>query len=327
MTNLAQYLNRPCAADHFGAWMIEPRWFKQAVGAIESGLWTPQAAHGPSTPKESGVTVVHHGEDAEGRARPLYTFDGTGRAIIQIDGMMTKGESSFGGTSMIRTRLALRHAVANEAVRGIMLSIDSPGGTAAGTPQLADEVRRVAGFAMIGGKPIHAHAEDTIASAAYFVGSQAQRLTATAYAGIGSIGTVVIVDDTSGMNAQQGIKTHVIATGPFKGAFADGSQVTGPHLEYARETVDRLTEPFIDAIARGRSMLRANARRLAYGDEGGKVWGAARARELGLVDGTATFDHAMTDLLQSINARERQKEDPSRARSRRRRIAMLELGN
>ena len=46
---------------------------------------------------------------------------------------MTKGPSSFGGNSTIRTRQAIRSAVADSDVHGIMIPVDSPGGTVAGT--------------------------------------------------------------------------------------------------------------------------------------------------------------------------------------------------
>lgn len=321
--SLPDLLTRPCAADHFGLWMVEPQWFAAAAAAVRSGQWTPRQASGRSDakPDEPGPKVVYHGYDQDGRPRVLYVVDQQGIVTVPIHGHMIKGDSSLGGTSTVRTRLALRTAYADPDVRGLMLYVDSPGGTAAGTPQLADDIRKLA---QDGRKPIHGHAEDIMASAAYFAGSQASRLTVNATGEVGSIGTLALIEDSSGAAEQHGFTVHLLATGPFKGAFAPGVKVTEEHLAYGRERIEARTEPFIQAIKRGRGMSIEAARDLAYGDEGGKVWPAKRALELGLVDAIETDEQALAVLRETIREQAETRERESAGRRRRMRLAQTD---
>src|SRR5581483_9650939 len=108
-------------------------------------------------------------------------------------GMLMKGQSSMGGTSTVMARRDIRQAVADQDVAGILLAIDSPGGTVAGTDDLAAEVRQARTS-----KPVWAAIDDLGASAAYWVASQTQRVTVNSpTALVGSIGTLQVIRDLS----------------------------------------------------------------------------------------------------------------------------------
>src|SRR5690606_13420747 len=184
----------------------EPHWFTQAVSAINAGTFTARV---PESGRVDDRTYAVH----------------NGIAVINIAGPMMKGGSSFGGASTVRTRRDIRQAVADDAVSGIMLHIDTPGGTVAGAADLAAEVREARRK-----KPVRAHISDLGASAAYWIASQAESITANETALIGSIGAVAVVQDTSGMAEKAGITVHVLSTGKHKGAFAPGSKVTEEQL-------------------------------------------------------------------------------------------------
>jgi ClpP class serine protease len=162
-----------CAAQHFGPWMIEPKWFSQAVQAVKAGTFKAETVRDDET------------------GYRLYTRI-SGIAGIAMAGQITKGDSSYGGCSSVRVRKAVRKAVNDDQVTAILLHIDSPGGTVAGTGDLADDVA-----AADKRKPVYCYVEDLGASAAYWVGSQARRVYANPTAMIGSIGTVAVVEDSS----------------------------------------------------------------------------------------------------------------------------------
>lgn len=298
-----------CAAMHLGRWAIYPHWLNQAVAAIKAGLW----------PVKDAKLIAEF--DAEGTPRILMDKTDDGIAIVPMTGAMMKGDSKFGGVSTLRARRALRMAVADPEIDGIMLHIDSPGGTVAGTKELADDVR-AAGAS----KLLYVHADDLIASAAYWVGSQATRLTANATAEVGSIGTLAIVEDTSGAAEMDGVKVHVISTGEFKGAFADGAPVTEAHLADLQQAVDDLNAHFLAGIAAGRGdRIKAAGggagslgavKRLAN-ELQGRVVIADKAMGMGLIDGVTSFDGAMDDLRKAIRASKREKARNDRLRSAR----------
>lgn len=259
-----------CAAQHFAPWMIEERWFRAAVEAVKSGTLRPVACDDDE-------------KDEEGRC-PGYTVH-NGTAIVTIAGAIMKKASKFGGTSSVATRQAIRKAVQDESVTSILLHIDSPGGTVAGTGDLAADVKAANVV-----KPVHAHIDDLGASAAYWVASQAERITANPTGEVGSIGTVLRLEDTSGMYTAQGIKVHVISTGKFKGAGFDGAPITDEHLAMFQQEVDDLNEHFLQGVAKGRKgkMSLAQVREAADG----RVHIAAKAMAMGLIDDVASLESA-----------------------------------
>ena len=219
---------------------------------------------------------------------PPFVMEAGGVAKMHLHGAMTKYGSSLSSMpGTLQTRRNLRQASADESVRGIMLAMDSPGGNVSGVPDLAGEVRAVSRV-----KPVHVHAEDSLASAAYWVGSQATRLTASPAAQIGSIGVYAVVEDWSAMYAERGIKTHIIKSGKFKGAGAEGAEVTQEELDEIQRMADSINDLFANAVAKGRSMTMSQVAKV----NDGRVWLAEEAQGLGLIDGVESFDVAMNKL-------------------------------
>ena len=255
-----------------GWWAIHPLRFQQ-FAAFCGGL-NPQA-------HLSAGRIARRGEEED--AAPYTVHDGV--ALLEIVGPMTKYGSSFAPLgAMLQTRRNLRAALADPKVRAAVLRIDSPGGTTTGTDDLAAEV-----LTANQKKPIVAYGEDLMASAAYYVASQAEEIVATKATEIGSIGVFTVVDDWSGFYAQKGIKTHVIATGKFKGAGVAGTAITEEQLNEWQRMVDGFMELFVGAIALGRRMETQKVREL--GD--GRMWLAAEAKRLGLIERLGSLETAM----------------------------------
>lgn len=226
------------------------------------------------------------------QARP-YLVQG-GVAVLPIYGPMSKDPfiELFGGASSERLAASVRAASADPEVGSILLLVDSPGGDVAGTEELgaavADAGKRV---------PVHAHVEDMAASAAYWVASQARTITANATAWVGSIGTLMVIPDTSKAWEAEGVKWHVIASpaDEFKGALLGAAGISEKALKYAQELVDPLTAEFKAAIAKGRGKSARWADTVATG----RMWGAREAMGLGLVDGIGLRDGAGATAMAS----------------------------
>lgn len=182
-------------------------------------------------------------------------------------------------TSTEGLRDAIAIADADESVHGIVLHVDSPGGTVSGTPELADAIASAQ-------TPIVAHAQGIMASAAYWVASQASRVTASTSALAGSIGAFAVVADTSRLFAEAGIKVHVLRSGEHKGAGVAGDDVTAAQLAQMQATVDTAADMFIDAIAQARDV--PGLAELADG----RVFFAADAAEHQLIDGVEDAETA-----------------------------------
>lgn len=271
-----------CLARHSGEWAIEPNWFRVAIKQIEGNHWRIR----------SSAEVIEASE-----RQSSYSIGGDGIVVIEVAGPMIKGGSKYGGANTLALRKAIRSAATDTAVEGIMLLVDSPGGTVAGTDELAQDIAQATQM-----KPLHAHIDDLGASAAYWVSSQASRVSATRTSEIGSIGTLAVIEDVSEAAAKEGIKVHVISTGAFKGAGVPGTVITDEHLAYLQERVNQLNEHFVTSVARGRGRHVSTVKD-KWAD--GKVWLAAQAQEMGMIDAVESFDDAMTMLRRDVR-KERQ---------------------
>lgn len=207
-----------------------------------------------------------------------------GVALIEIRGSMAKQQvSAFSGTSTVAARQAVRAAATDESVKSIMLVVDSPGGTVAGTGELAADIGSAAQK-----KPVIALIEDMGASAAYWAVCQATQVYAQPAAMVGSIGTYGVVYDSSQAAADRGIKVHVVRAGQFKGTGVPGTEVTPEQLADLQSQIDAVNELFLQAVSSGRKLPMDKVRGIATG----QVWIGRGAVASGLIDDVATFDQA-----------------------------------
>ena len=264
-------------SDYFGCWAYEPdRFWAQWKLIGETDLARHMAS--PMPPKNpTSLTIPTKG--------------GQSVAQIVMRGTLMKGQSSFGGTSTVQLRRDIRQAAMDPNVKGILLDIDSPGGTVAGTADLAAEIRAAARK-----KPVWAHIDDLGASAAYWIASQADQVFANdKTALVGSIGTLMTVYDYSAAADKEGVKALVFATGPLKGAGAPGAPVTEEQQAYFQSLVDQSQSSFDAAVKNGRGMTAAQ---LAAVRTGG-VFPASQALDLKLIDGIRSIDRTLEALAQA----------------------------
>jgi capsid assembly protease len=228
------------------------------------------------------------------KAQDPLTYQRVGKvALVNIQGVLTKHPSLLQALFGIPTMTALTRQVEsasldNEA-KAIMLMIDSPGGTVAGTSDLADAVYKARRR-----KPVFAYASDMMASAAYEIGSQADHIYADSDAMIGSIGTFAVVPDFSGLFNSAGIKVHIVKAGELKGAGTVGTEVTDTQLEDFQRVVNDVNDVFLQTVARGRKIPLSTVRDWADG----RVHVGKKAQALGLIDGVKSFDSAMSELIE-----------------------------
>lgn len=211
-------------------------------------------------------------------------------AVLQIEGTMQKQEAwSMDGTSTVRTRRALRRAVADEAVESILLLIDSPGGTVSGTDDLAMDVRSAATK-----MPVYAYCSDMCCSAAYYVASQANAIYAGRSAMVGSIGVYATIYDMSAMAEAEGVVVHVVKDGDQKGDFMPGTAVTPEQLARMQAIVDAYGADFRRAVSQTRFPDKPLAKGASPADGG--VFMGADARRAGLVDGITSLDNVLAAM-------------------------------
>lgn len=267
----------PHLNQYLGAWAIEARALQSLVATCQQLDMPAHIAAGLAAQTSPAATPQ--------KTSWGYKLSADGMAIIAIDDVMTKyGTSLSAYPGTVATRRALRAARDASDVRGILLLIDSPGGSVFGLEDLAQDV-----VAVQATKPVHAYIEDLGASAAYYIASQAGRLTAGRSALIGAIGSYAVLTDYSQAFAAEGIKVHVVRSGRFKGVGEEGTPIDDEELADVQRIVDAYAGFFKQAVGQGRGMSADRVVELADG----RVHEAATALELGLIDGVETFDQAL----------------------------------
>ena len=225
------------------------------------------------------------GKPLDNRPQGYEVVDGV--AIIPLDGVIAKRMNLFsqisGGVSTDLLARDFKAAINDPSVKAIILAIDSPGGTVDGTVDIARLVYESRGV-----KPVIAYTDGLMASAAYWIGSAADKV----YIGndatlVGSIGVVATHQDISKAQEMQGVKTTEVYAGKYKRIVSQYAPLSEAGQAYLQDRVDYLYSVFVSAVADNRGVA---VEKVLKGMADGKVFSGRQAIEAGLVDGVATLD-------------------------------------
>ena len=220
-------------------------------------------------------------------------------AVVPVLGPLAKRgsflDSLFGFGNYEEVQARFDAAVADPSIDAILLEIDSPGGEAAGAFDLADKI-----YAARGSKPVWAIANDSAFSAAYVIGSAANKLFLTRTGGVGSIGVLAAHVDQSGYDEKQGVKVTTLFAGSRKNDFNAHEPLSEDAAGFLQAEVNRLYGLFVDTVARNRSLsadaIRATEAGLFFGDDAVKA---------GLADGVGTFESTIQSLAATLTPKPR----------------------
>lgn len=226
-------------------------------------------------------------------------------AVIPIQGIIAKKMNLFtqisGGVSTQLVGRNIQTALNDPEISGILLDIDSPGGTVDGTQELANIV-----FEGRNKKPIIAYTDGMMASAAYWIGSAAKEIYISGDTPhIGSIGVVAAHVDYSAWEKKEGIKTTEIYAGKYKRIASQYKPLSKEGKQSIQDRVDYIYSIFVDQIARHRGV---SSETVLKNMADGKIFIGRQAMTASLVDGVSTFDQAIERLtvLQSEMAQEKE---------------------
>lgn len=223
-----------------------------------------------------------------GKGKKDYKVEG-GKAIIPVVGPLDKRPSIwhlfFGGDSTENIQRKIASALADSSVSGIVLNIDSPGGSVDGTKELSDFI-----YASRGKKPIVAYVDGNALSAAYWIASAADKIVAPETARAGSIGVWMAHHDASGMYENMGVKKTYIYAGKYKVAGHEAAPLSPEDKEYLQGFPDKYYSIFVEDVARNRGV---STKKVLNDMADGKIFIGTDALEAGLVDKIGTMKDAM----------------------------------
>lgn len=233
--------------------------------------------------------------DGERKVQPRLPKVNGAVAVIPIQGVITKRGGWFSdGTD--RVSRTLDAAMASKAVGGIVLDIDSPGGSSYGLQEFADKIYSLRGA----GKPIVAIANPLAASAAIWAGSAADQFIVTPSGDVGSVGVWSLHIDYSAAMEAEGVKPTFIFAGKYKVEGNPYEPLTDEARAEMQRSVDETYSDFTTAMARNRGVTRAKV--LADFGEG-RVLSAARAKAAGMVDRIASLDEVLAGMGATAGSR------------------------
>lgn len=214
-------------------------------------------------------------------------------AVLPIEGVIVPKATAMtemsGGTSLDEFRGMFRQALADPAVKAIVLDVNSPGGMVPGVPEMAAEIR-----GSRGAKPIVAVANHEAASAAYWLAAQADKFYVEKSGRVGSIGVYTTHENRQGEAAAKGVQTTLISAGEYKTEGNPYEPLTDDAKAYMQSMVDEFYGMFVSDVAKGRGVDK-QAVIEGFG-QGREVLARAAARA-GMVDGVASLESVVRALL------------------------------
>ncbi|HXZ50838.1 MAG TPA: S49 family peptidase [Burkholderiales bacterium] len=210
-------------------------------------------------------------------------------ALVELDGLIAPG----GDASADRIGGALRAAFKDKNTQGVVLRINSPGGSPVQAQNLYDEIRRLR--KKYPDTPLYAVIEDICASGGYYVASAADRIYVTRSSIVGSIGVRMDSFGVTGLMDKLGVERRLLTAGKNKG-FLDPFLPEDPkQKEYAQTMLDEIHQQFISDVRQGRGQRLKETPDMFSG----LIWTGQKSVELGLADGYGTLRTVARDVIKA----------------------------
>jgi len=210
-------------------------------------------------------------------------------AMVDLDGVI----DSDGEASAERVNEALRAAFRDSRTAGVVLRINSPGGSPVQAGIISDEIRRLR--VAYPQTPIFAVIEDICASGGYYVAAATDRIFVDKASLVGSIGVLINGFGFTGTMQKLGVERRLIAAGENKGFLDPFSPLSDAEREHASRMLKVVHQQFIDTVRAGRQGRLKETPDLYTG----LVWTGATAIEMGLADELGSIDQVAREVLKA----------------------------
>ena len=219
------------------------------------------------------------------------SYSGPHTAIIDIKGEIGDGEA----VNAEDTVASLQSAFENKNTKGIILRINSPGGSPVQAGIINDEITRLR--KLHPKVPIYAVVEDICASGGYYIAVSADKIYVDKASIVGSIGVLMDGFGFTGTMQKFGVERRLLTAGTNKAMLDPFSPVNPKHKAYAQQMLDDIHQQFIDTVRQGRG------ERLKETPEifSGLFWTGEKSIELGLADGLGSTDSVARDVIKEEN--------------------------
>jgi protease-4 len=215
--------------------------------------------------------------------------DGRHTALVDIKGVIAPGSDA----SADKVALALQAAFKDKGTQGVVLRINSPGGSPVQAQGIFDEIRRLR--VKHPGIPLYAVVEDLCASGGYYVAAAADKIYVAKGSIVGSIGVRMDSFGVVGLMEKLGVESRLLTAGKNKALLDPFQPLQESHKQIVVELIDEIHNQFIAAVREGRG------KRLKETPDmfSGLIWTGVKSVELGLADGFGGLDYVARDVIKA----------------------------
>jgi len=210
--------------------------------------------------------------------------------VVPLNGVIAYGsEGLLNGSKTIvpeQVRKILSQVEGDEHVKGVILEIDSPGGSAVASDDIFETITA---FKHKKKQPVVALMKDTAASGGYYIASSADKIVANPATLTGSIGVIATNLKVKGLMDKLGVQEDVYKKGLYKDIFSPTRDTTEEEKKIIDSILDDTYKLFIDRVALGRNLSPERVELLANG----RIYSGKQAKEAGLVDSLGNLPTAV----------------------------------
>lgn len=208
-------------------------------------------------------------------------------AVVKVDGVISDGAPAS-AEYVIR---GLNAAIKAPGVAGIILEINSPGGSPVQSGIINDEIRRLRGLHP--DIPIHAVVGDVCASGAYYIAVATDRIFVDKASMVGSIGVLIDSFGLTGAMEKLGVERRLYTAGESKGFLDPFSPEQPGDIAHVRTLLDDVHQQFIQVVQEGRGDRLVDDPSIFTG----LVWSGEQSIALGLTDAVGNTRSVARDII------------------------------
>ena len=219
------------------------------------------------------------------RITPVVEPTGDAVGVVVAEGEIVDGKAPGGAVGGLSTAALVRQARENDAIKALVLRVNSPGGSVVGS----ELVRRELELTRAAGKPVVVSMGNVAASGGYWIATASDEVIADPATVTGSIGVFALLPHAHEAINKLGVHAEGVTT-TWLGAAGDPRREPDPRfLGLLQTSVDRIYANFIGKVAQARKTTPQQIDAVAQG----RVWTGAQALERGLVDSLGGLDAAI----------------------------------
>jgi protease-4 len=210
-------------------------------------------------------------------------------ALVQLEGVISPSTQASAENVMA----GLQDAFKDKRTQGVILRINSPGGSPVQAGHINDEIRRLR--AKYPDIPLYAVIEDICASGGYYVATAADRIYVDKASIIGSIGVLMDGFGFTGTLEKLGVERRLLSAGDNKGFLDPFSPVVESQKEHAQQMLTQIHQQFIGVVRQGRG------KRLKESPDmfSGLLWVGQRSVDMGLADALGSVEYVAREVIKA----------------------------